>query len=127
MSEYVFDHLHFKSSDVDVTAKFLSDNFGGQEMYRRSLRGAPTIGMNVGGQDILIIGNFPEEPVLSDSTERRYGLDHFGFLVKDINVAYEELTGKGLKFSGPPIDLGSLKFAFVLGPDNIRIEIVQRA
>lgn len=126
MVEYGFDHLHFKSSNVEATARFLIDSFGGKELYRRERRGAPTIGVRVGGQDILIIGNFPDEPVLSDSANRRYGLDHFGLVVENIYAACGELEAKGVKIDQPLTELDTLKFTYVSGPDKIRVEIMQR-
>lgn len=124
--ESTFDHLHFKSSDPDAMCKFLVDHFGGVQTFRRELSIGLTIGVMLAGQSLLISGNRSGDKVEIDSSVRRYGLDHWGLQVKDLDAAYVELTANGVQFALPPSQLGSVKFAFVLGPDNSQIELVQR-
>jgi catechol 2,3-dioxygenase-like lactoylglutathione lyase family enzyme len=55
------------------------------------------------------------------------GLDHFGFAAKDLEKTVEELKRKGARFSiGPNVTATGVKFAFIEGPEGIRIELVDR-
>lgn len=60
------------------------------------------------------------------------GLDHFGIRVQDLKKAMEEIRKKGGKFvldytvTGPPTWPVGTKYAFLDGPDGVRVEIVER-
>ena len=62
------------------------------------------------------------EPSLAQST---YGYDHIGLEVEDIHAAYRDLTDRGCIFFIPPREAGGATFAFLKGPENITIELVQ--
>ncbi|MDO8671403.1 MAG: VOC family protein [Dehalococcoidia bacterium] len=127
MIEYVFDHLHFKCSDLDAMVKFLVDNFGGAEAYRRTSASGLTAVVKLAGQSLLISEKGPNDLIAIDSSVRRFGLDHWGLLVKDLDAAYEDLKAKGVQFSMPPASSPTgVKYTFAIGPDNSQIELVQR-
>ncbi len=126
MGEYGFDHLHFKCSDVEVMAKFLTENFGGIQLAKNTGGSAPMIRMKVGGQTLLLSGKGPNDQIEGDMSQRRYGLDHWGLSVTDLDAAYEDLTAKGVRFTLPPTAYSSLRIAFLLSPDNVQIELLER-
>lgn len=60
------------------------------------------------------------------------GATHVAFEVTDIDVAYEELIGKGVAFNAPPfrIDSGPLNgcaFAYFADPDGVQLELFEKA
>ncbi len=53
--------------------------------------------------------------------------DHRGFKLKNMEETIAELKKKGVKVtSGPGVTAAGLKFAFIEGPEGIRIELVER-
>ena len=71
-------------------------------------------------------GNGPEAGQLTPG-KGNGGLDHFGFEVKDLEKTAEDLKKRGAKFSVEPISTATgSKYAFIDGPEGIRIELVER-
>jgi hypothetical protein len=53
-------------------------------------------------------------------------IDHFGFAVADVDASAAALAAAGVKFAIQPRTVGVLRMAFVEGPDQLRVETVQR-
>ncbi|WP_336365148.1 VOC family protein [Halalkalicoccus salilacus] len=53
------------------------------------------------------------------------GFLHFGFVVDDIEAAYEELAAAGVEFVMEPSVFGDLKITFVTDPAGVRIELLE--
>jgi lactoylglutathione lyase len=120
------DHLHFLCGDVEKSVKFFEDVFGGKVESRGELRGFPMIRMEVKGVFVNIMGTDPKAAMLEVGKGSR-GLDHFGFRVKGLEKMVEELKKRGAKISsGPGVTPAGVKFAFIDGPEGIRIELVER-
>ena len=61
------------------------------------------------------------------SAETRFGLEHFGFDVDDMDSEIVRLQGLGAELKEGPIEAGGgLKIAFISAPGPIRIELIQR-
>ena len=121
-----FDHVHIVCRDIEKAMRYFRDVFEGREVYRGELRGLPFIRMNVKEVQVILIGTRPEAGQLTPG-EGRGGLDHFGFRVKDLEKTAEDLKKRGAKFSiEPSVSSTGAKYAFVDGPEGIRIELVER-
>jgi catechol 2,3-dioxygenase-like lactoylglutathione lyase family enzyme len=121
-----FDHIHYTSTNIEEMARYFERVFGAQEASRTEARGFPMIRMNVFGLTISFIGTDPGAGQLESGTGKR-GLDHIGFKVKNLDETLDDLKKKGVKVvSGPSVTAAGLKFAFVGGPEGIRIELVER-
>ena len=61
-----------------------------------------------------------------DSTRGRV-VDHVGYSVDNLSKAIEELRANGVKVTDEvrSVANGKIKFAFIEGPDKLRIEIVE--
>jgi len=120
------DHVHVLCSDVEGAVKYFKEVFSGQEVSRGELRGFPMIRVDVKGVIVTLMGTDPLAGKLEPGKGSR-GLDHFGFKVRDLEKEAEDLKKKGAKFSIEPSasPLG-IKYAFVEGPEGIRIELVER-
>ena len=54
-----------------------------------------------------------------------YGYHHIGVEVKDLDTAYEEITGKGYEFTKKPGMGAAIRNAFFRGPDGILVELME--
>lgn len=120
------DHVHVICGDVEEAVKYFKKVFEGQEISRGEIRGFPMVRVDVKGVIVALMGTEPGSGQLAPGKGSR-GLDHFGFKVKDLEKTVEDLKKRGAKFSiGPSVSPGGVKYAFVEGPESIRIELVER-
>ena len=120
------DHVHIMCGDMEKAARYFEDLFGGKVESRTESRGLPMIRMNVQGIHVNLMKADPQAPMLDPGKGSR-GLDHFGFRVKNLEKMMEELKKKGGRFSvGLSQGAGGVKFAFIDGPEGIRIELLER-
>jgi len=61
-----------------------------------------------------------------ESTKGR-AVDHLGFSVDNLDASMERLKKDGVKVTDEPRSIanGKIKFAFIEGPDKIRIEVIE--
>jgi lactoylglutathione lyase len=121
---YGFDHVHLVASDVDASERFYREMFGAQTLVRRD---AANIVMRLDGVNLLLRSPREGEQVVGSGGDIRYSYDHFGVVVADLQAAVEELRGKGVKILQEPRTVrAGTHIAFVEGPDQTRIEVLQR-
>ena len=116
-----FHHLHLRSADRDAAYDWYENIFGGE---RDSLKGR-IAGLRYGTVWLLIS---PHEGELAPTEGRAF--DHLGWQFPDLRAAAEEIKRKGVEFTLEPRPftnpLGEdMLISFVVGPDGVRIEIVQ--
>ena len=72
---------------------------------------------------------FPEAWKGRDELESSEGhsIDHLGFRVANLDATLERLKKDGVKITAPARSIldGKIKFAFIEGPDCIRIEVLE--
>ena len=123
--DYRFDHIHVFCSDVEATERWFVEGLGVELVERRHARGALIIDLRLGGAQVLIRGAREGEQ-LAPAGLRHFGTDHFGLHVADVDATVAELRRRGVKIDVEPWDFGpTLRIAFVKGPDDVRIELVQ--
>ena len=123
--EYHFDHVHMYCSDFEATERWLVESIGAELVKRGHALGAPTSELRLGGATVLIRGARPGEQ-FAPAGARRFGTDHFGLRVPDVDATVAELRRRGVTIDVEPKDFNpNLRIAFVKGPDDIRIELVQ--
>jgi len=143
-----FDHVHLWATDVAVTAKWFKDHLGlgGRTMPKPQSKNPESIGAiwmsflqcdNVG---IVVFGrpdfdsvwwpgsNYTKEDA-PDAFEPTKGtaIDHLAFSYRDIRPVFDRMKAGGAEIVEPiskKKDVGHTSF-FVLGPDEILIEVVQ--
>jgi catechol 2,3-dioxygenase-like lactoylglutathione lyase family enzyme len=122
---YRFDHLHLFCSDVDATERWFVEGLGATLVERRHARGVRVSELQLGGAQLLIRGAREGEQ-LASAGARRFGTDHFGLRVVDLDATVAELRRRGVLIEVEPWDFGpTLRIAFIKGPDDVRIELVQ--
>lgn len=128
---YAINHVHIRSADPHASAAWYAKHFDAKIVSEREVMpGTITIGMEVGGPTRLNVSSQP--PGSSDQRAaaelNRLGLEHFGFHVTDLAAELERLTAAGIRTVLPLTEVtGGLKLAYIAGPDDVLIELVQPA
>jgi catechol 2,3-dioxygenase-like lactoylglutathione lyase family enzyme len=127
---YAINHVHIRSADPHASASWYEKHFGAKIISEREVMpGTITISMEVGGPVRLNVSSKPE----GTSDERavaelnRLGLEHFGFDVEDLEADLDRLEGAGIRIVLPLTEVvGGTRLAYIEGPDDVLIELVQR-
>ena len=124
---YTYDHIHVRTKDPEGMAGFFETMFGAKVLRLIQSDGVPRVDLDVNGLAIFIASVPPEEHIDLSPRDPHLGLDHFGFRVDDIDGAVEDLRGKGAEIYVEPRTIRpGVRIAFVRGPDDVRIELLQR-
>ena len=109
-------HLHLSSPNPEDTLAWYEENFGGKrEQWKDKLPA-----LNYG--DILLMVSQASGEIAP--TEDR-SIDHLGWKFSDIVATESRLKASGVEFSLDPFPFRTIRIAFVNGPDNVRIELVE--
>ena len=123
--DYQFHHIHVFCSDLAATERWFADGLGAELVERRDSRGVPGVVLRLGGAQVLLRPAREGED-LAPAGARRFGADHFGLEVSDIDATVAELKRRGVFVEVEPWDFGPrARIAFIKGPDEVRIELVQ--
>lgn len=121
-----FNHVHVFCSDIDATERWFVDGVGAEFVARRDSNGIPATTLRLGGVQILLRPARANESLVPNN-QRQYGTDHFGFDVDDVDGAVAELKARGVFVEVEPWDFTpQARIAYIKGPDEVRIELVQR-
>ena len=127
---YAINHVHIRSADPHASAAWYEEYFGAKVLSAREVMpGTITISMDAGGPVRLNISSKPEgtpdEPAVADLN--RLGLEHFGFVVDDIDADMARMDAAGIRIVLPITEVpGGGRLSYIEGPDNVLIELVQR-
>ena len=121
--EYLgFHHVHLSATDSEATLAFYRDVMGGEPA---SLRGRldGLLFDNVW----LLVSDHPEGT--TPATTQGRAIDHIGFIVSDLDSEAGTMRQAGVRFQEDPAVPAnartSAQRAFILGPDNVRIAVVE--
>ena len=116
-----FHHVHLNASDPGATLAWYRDVMGGEPAR---LKGRLD-GLRFDG--IWFLASAYPEGVPGTTVER--AIDHIGFVVDDLNRAAADLRLRGVTFEQEPaVPEGgrtSAKRAFLAGPDNVRVAVIE--
>ena len=129
--KYRINHVHIRASDPRNSAEWYVKHFDAKIVSEREVMpGTITVSMEVGGPVRLNISS----QASGSSNERavaelnRLGLEHFGFDVEDLEAELERLKKAGIPIVLPLTEVvGGTRLAYVEGPDDVLIELVQPA
>jgi catechol 2,3-dioxygenase-like lactoylglutathione lyase family enzyme len=127
---YSINHVHIRSSDPHTSASWYEKHFGAKLVSEREVMpGTVTLSLEVGGPVRLNISSKPA----GSSDERavaelhRLGLEHFGFHTEDLAADLERLGKEDVRVVLPLTEVvGGTLLAYIEGPDDVLIELVQR-
>lgn len=121
MASYELHHIHHETLDVDATAAFYTDNFHGEILERVETDGVQWARILVGGVKIFVTNRGTFDIGLGSFN----GLDHFCLHTDDFDGAIASLKANNVNFViEPSSPKPGSHFAFISGPDNIKIEIL---
>ena len=129
--EYTINHVHIRSADPHASASWYEKYFNAEIVSDREVMpGTITIGMKMGGETRLNISSKPagSSDERSSAELNRLGLEHFGFAVEDLEGELDRLVKAGIRVVLPATEVvGGTHLAYIEGPDDVLIELVQRA
>ena len=123
--DYAFDHIHIYCSDPPATERWFVEKVGAELVEHRDSLGVPVTVLRLGGARVLLRGRRENEK-LAPAGARHFGTDHFALVVSDVDAAIAELRRRGVTVEVEPWNIRpAMRIAFVKGPDEVRIELLQ--
>ncbi len=123
MVHYRLDHIHLRSADVQAAAQWYVTMLGGTIV---SASDASAV-VDLGDVRLLIAAAGEGEELVPASLQARYGLDHYGLAVEDVDALVARLRAQGVNIVREPFDLrAGGRGAFIEAPDQVRIELLAR-
>jgi lactoylglutathione lyase len=127
MTEFSYDHVHLRSPDPEETARYYERMFGAEVIKSVQSDGRERVDMKLGGV-MMFIAKVEPDAALSEKPAGSYvGLDHLGLRVRNIDAVAAELKAKGAEFTVEPKTIRpGVRIAFVRGPQNVLVELLDR-
>jgi lactoylglutathione lyase len=128
MASFTWEHIHLRSPDPEATARWYQAMLGA-EIIRTPQQGGPErIDLLLGGNQKVFIAPASPTAAPAPAPDAPYlGLEHIGLTVPDIDAAVVELKEKGVRFTMDPTTVRpGVRIAFLRGPENVSIELIQR-
>ncbi len=144
-SHHHFGHLHLFSADPVAAGEWYMKYFSAKRRSTRPLSREPRFyrGYQIGPSVSLVSDNVNIIIYPVEYAKKAYGdqwkgrtelestkghvVDHIGFSFDNLEVALEKLRKDGVKVTDEirSVANGKIKFAFIEGPDKIRIEVIE--
>ena len=127
MTKFWFDHLHLVVPDPKKTAEFFVKAFGAEQVSLNKLPdGRIRAELNITGGRMLINTPKPTDTRSPDSPQKRYGTEHFGMKVDELETALQQCQAAGAKLvQGVTQVRPGVKIAFFMAPDNVLVELLE--
>jgi lactoylglutathione lyase len=123
--DFSFDHIHIYCSDLEATARWFIESLGAQDVGRPESRGVPSVRLKLGGANVYLRPARADEDLVPPGPPQ-FGTNHFGVRVADVDASIAELKRRGVVVTVEPWDFSpSSRIAFIKGPDEVLIELVQ--
>ena len=122
---YRFHHIHLICRDLEVMITFFSEVLGAKLVARQKFGTADGASLDLRGTTINLRVAREDEEMIGNASQARFGYDHIGLEVENLEATYKDLTDRGYTFFIPPKDATNLRIAFFKGPENITVELVQ--
>ena len=129
MTPSSFYHVAMKADDVDGTAEFYREQFDAELFDRGFADDEGTDAVEYAALEIadkrLYIFDEPPYEAAGLVDDLPTGLLHFGFVVEDVDEAYEDLAASGVEFVMEPSNFGDLRIAFLVDPTGTWVELIE--
>ncbi len=123
---YRFHHIHIICKDLEQMISFFTKALNAKLLARKKFGTADGASLDIQGTTVNLRVAREDEEMVGDASQSRYGYDHIGLEVEDVDDAYKDLSARGFSFFMPPTDIPNLRIAFFKGPEDITIELVQK-
>lgn len=125
---YTYDHIHIRTRDPEATIRYFHEMFDAKRVEYVQSNGQPRVDLDLNGLTIFVAAVAPDADIPSAPSEAYIGLDHLGLRVDNVDEAAAELKRRGAKLVLEPKTIRpGVRIAFVQGPDDIRIELLERS
>ncbi|MCU0558934.1 MAG: VOC family protein [Desulfobacterales bacterium] len=121
-----FHHVHIICKDLEAMIGFFTARIGAELVKRKKFGTADGASLDLKGATINLRVARADEKMEGDASRTVYGYNHIGLEVDDIEAAFADLSAQGYSFFMPPTNIPDLRIAFLRGPEDIVIELVQR-
>ena len=126
MTKYTWEHIHLRSPDPAATAAWYEDKLGAGIIRTPQPDGSTRFDLDLTGQKIFIAKADPAQTGAPPAIPYM-GLEHIGLTVENLDAAVTELKGKGVAFTMEPKTIRpGVRIAFLRGPQNVHIELLDR-
>lgn len=127
MTKFWFDHLHLVVPDPEKIAEFFVKAFGAEKVSVGKLPdGRIRAELNITGGRMIINTPAPKDSRVPDDPQRRYGAEHFGMKVDNLEIALQECQTAGAKLVMEVTQIRpGVKIAFFMAPDNVLVELLE--
>ena len=125
---YEFNHVHLKAPDPRRTAEWYATAFDFTIVSDivRPYGDQFVVTRTPDGVTVNISGARAGEEMGEGNADVHWGLEHIGITIDDLDVELERLTEMGAVLKEGPIDVpNGPRIAFIAGPDDTRIELLQ--
>ena len=125
---YEFNHVHLKAPNARKTAEWYAAafNFSIVSDVVRPYGDQFVVTKTVDGITVNISGARTGEELDDGNADVHWGLEHIGITIDDLDAEIERLQGMGAVLKEGPIDVpNGPRVAFIAGPDDTRIELLQ--
>ena len=125
---YTFHHIHLRTGAPQTTAQYYQEMFDAERLEYIQVSGRIRVHLNLHGMT-LFIGDLPAGAAAPKAPSVPYiGLDHFGLRVDDLDSATAERKHRGATVTMAPTTVQpGIRVAFIQGPDDVRIALVEWA
>jgi len=125
-----FFHVAVKTANLAASEAFYREHFDAEVVERGDAadgQGATAVNhvtLDVADKLLYLFDEAPYEAagIIDDVPT---GFLHYGFVVPDVDAAYDELDGSGVAFLMDPTTFGDLRIAFLRDPDGVRVELIE--
>ena len=123
--KYRFHHVHLICKNLENMIAFFTGPLNAILIERKKFGTADGASLDIQGSTVNLRVAREDEELTGDASQTRFGYDHIGLQVDDVDAAYGELKALGFSFFMEPRDIPGLRIAFFKGPEDITIELVQ--
>jgi len=123
MINYAFEHLHHETRDIDAAVEFYKGLFSARTDPPFERGGATWVRVHIGDVRIMVT-NRDSRPM---ELGRYQGYDHLGLTTDDFDAALAAVQERGIPIWTGPLTLeNGQRIVFISGPDNIKIELIEK-
>ena len=127
MPVFKYDHVHLVCADpIKAAAWYEKVLCATIKEVGKYPDGGDRVELDLAGTRILIRTPRNSGQCAQDNPRERRGLEHFGFKVGNMSDAVAYIKSQGIKFDlEPRIGPSGYNVAFIMGPDNVMVELVE--
>ena len=122
--QLTLDHVHLRSPDPEATGRWYETMLGATRTAPVDPKSGRVV-VGLGGLS-LFIDRVPPETAAPPPAPF-LGMEHLAFTVVGIDAAVESLRSRGVTIQNGPLDVRpGVRIAFIIGPENVLIEFLER-